>query len=127
MRKVILTSEQKKYLKRNYGKKTLDEIGRKLNISAPTVKFKAVEMGLSVEDMTKKHSVWNDEQIGFLIENYPTTTLSDLSDKIGFSMPTIRKKAMELGLKRADDYDIRKFSGRFTRNYKHHQIREGEQ
>ena len=119
MRKVGLSSEQKMYLKRNYGKKTLDEIGRKLHISAPTVKFKALELGLEIQDVTRKRSSWSEQQIKCLIENYPTTTLSDLVDKIGFSMPTIRKKAIELGLKRAEGYSVRNFNNRYVSNYKH--------
>ena len=118
MRKVELNNEQKKYLKKNYGKKTLDEIARKLHISAPTVKFRAIEMGLVVEDSTKKHAVWSDAQIKCLIDNYPTTTLSDLVDKIGFSMPTIRRKAIELGLKRDESYDRKQFNRRYVINYK---------
>ena len=128
MRRVELTEEQIKYLRKNYGHKTLEELARHFGVSAPTVKFRAMEIGLkSAKVFPKRDSVWSEEQINLLKELYPTSALIDLSEMIGFSQPTIRKKAIELGLKKEDGYDIRKFNGRYIRDYKHCQRRVGEQ
>lgn len=119
MKRIELTEEQIRYLRKNYGTKTLEEIARHLCVSAPTVKFRAMELGMEEKRVvTKRNIEWNERQISILVDLYPTTTLSDLSDKIGLSQPTIKKKAIELGLKRADSYDKKQFNNRYVSKYK---------
>ena len=118
MRKVTLDKDKKAYLKRWYGKKTLDEIGEHIGLTAPTVKIKAIELGLHGKRVSTRIT-WTDEQLEYLKDNYPDMSLSDLSEHIGMSGPTIQRKALELGLKRSEEYDKSSFNRRYVKRYKH--------
>lgn len=104
------------FLRLNYGDLTLEDIGRVLGCSFTTVRMKAIEIGL-VHRQACRAAVWTDSQIACLKENYPTTTLADLAQLIGYSGVTIQKKAKELGLRRADGYRVQNFNRRYVRDY----------
>ena len=96
---------------------TLEEIGRAIGVSFTTVRLKAIALGLSIQSVRFKCK-WSDEQLEWLKENYPTKPLCDLAQHIGYSIPTVQKKALELGLKRSDDYNKKKFYRRYVKDYK---------
>lgn len=47
--------------------------------------------------------IWDDEQVEYLIEHYPTTTVTELTKHLPFTDNQIRKKASLLGLKKSSD------------------------
>ena len=110
------TDEMLDFLKDNIGHMAYDDIAMKLGISHTTIRKKARQLGLVHPKMTTA-SQWSQEQIDYLIKNYPTHTLGDLATGTGFSIGTVRNKAKELGLKRAEDYDYKKFYRRYISKY----------
>ena len=104
-------------LTESFGIISLDDIGRRLGVSSTTVRMKAIELGLEKKS-SLRYCKWTDKQIEYLKENYPTEPLSDLSLAIGFSYGTIQRKAQELGLKRAEDYDRNAYNRRYTKKYR---------
>ena len=50
--------------------------------------------------MTKKPTIWNDAKIKRLKELFPTASNDDIAEELGMSVPTLKKKAYELGLKK---------------------------
>lgn len=50
--------------------------------------------------MCRTAIIWNKEKETFLKENYATTANRKLADSLGVSVPSIKKKARELGLKK---------------------------
>jgi transposase len=50
--------------------------------------------------MSKTATIWNEENERSLVERYGTTTNRTLATSLGVSVPSIKKKARELGLKK---------------------------
>ncbi|MEZ7675861.1 hypothetical protein O3603_11130 [Prevotella sp. 20925_1_30] len=50
--------------------------------------------------MSKTTTIWNEEKEQFLKENYAFKTNGNLAKHLGFSVPSVKKKAYELGLKK---------------------------
>ena len=50
--------------------------------------------------MTKKPTIWNDAKIKRLKELFPKASNDDIAEELGMSVPTLKKKAYELGLKK---------------------------
>ena len=117
MNKITLTEEQERFLRENYEKMPLDDIAAEICVSAPTVRMKAIALGLKKNAEVRKCK-WTKEQLAWLRKNYPNKTLSDCAQHIGYSVPTIQKKALELGLKKSKDYSVKKFYRRYVKDYK---------
>ena len=117
MNKITLTKAQEDFLRENYEKMTLDEIAAEICVSAPTVRMKAIALGLKKNAEVRKCK-WTKEQLAWLRKNYPNKPLCDLADHLGYSFPTIRKKALELGLKKSENYSVKKFYRRYVKDYK---------
>ena len=49
--------------------------------------------------MSKTTTIWNEEREQFLKENYAYKTNGNLANRLGISVPSVKKKAYELGLK----------------------------
>lgn len=50
--------------------------------------------------MSKTTTIWNEEKEQFLKENYAFKTNENLAKHLGISVPSVKKKAYELGLKK---------------------------
>lgn len=50
--------------------------------------------------MSKTTTIWNEEKEQFLKENYAFKTNGNLAKYLGISVPSVKKKAYELGLKK---------------------------
>lgn len=50
--------------------------------------------------MSKTTTIWNEEKEQFLKENYAFKTNANLAKHLGISVPSVKKKAYELGLKK---------------------------
>ena len=50
--------------------------------------------------MSKTTTIWNEEKEQFLKENYAFKTNGNLAKHLGISVPSVKKKAYELGLKK---------------------------
>lgn len=111
----VWKEEEIALLKEN--KLPFNDIAMKLHISASVVCKKAKELGIVHTRQFNGYCKWSQEQIDYLKENYPTKPLIDLAEVIGFSAPTIRRKAQELGLKRAENYDVKNFIRRHVNAY----------
>jgi len=105
------------FLKKNYGDMSLDDIGFALGISHSTVRHKASELGLGSTN-ARKLCQWTEDKVEYLKAHYDTDTLWDISRHVGFSVPTVKKKADELGLRRPDTYRPSDFNRRYVKDYK---------
>lgn len=111
------TEDEIGFLKKNYGDLSLDDIGFALGISHSTVRLKAIEIGLENRN-ARRVCEWTEERVGYLKDHYDTDTLWDISQHVGFSVPTVKKKADELGLRRPDTYRPSDFNRRYVKDYK---------
>lgn len=50
--------------------------------------------------MSKTATIWNEEKERALVERYANTTNRTLATSLGVSVPSVKKKARELGLKK---------------------------
>lgn len=50
--------------------------------------------------MSRIATIWNDDKINFLVENYAHTSNRKLANTLGMSIPSVKIKARELGLKK---------------------------
>ena len=114
---IIWTDEMLDFLKENVGKMAYDDIAIKLGISHTTIRLKAKQLGLVHQKMSMT-AKWSQEQLDYLIKNYPTSTIGDLATAIGFSEGPVKNKVKELGLKRSPDYSYKNFYRRYTSKYK---------
>ena len=61
--------------------------------------------------------VWTDEMIQTVRDLYPTTPSCDIADMLGMSDDTVRRKAIELGVKHDENFKTQNFRGRYTRRH----------
>ena len=112
------TVEEIAYLKSHYKHETYDVMGRALCLSSSTVRMKCIELGCVRPVYGRKSFVWSAEQLDYLCAHYPHESSIDIADHLGYSYYTVEKKAKSLGLKKSDDYDVRKFQFRYVRGYR---------
>lgn len=62
--------------------------------------------------------IWTDEAVDILRRLFPTKPSNDIADIIGCSDCAVRVKAKQLGLKKVDGWNIKKFRYRFVAHYK---------
>lgn len=105
-------------LKENFDRMTFDELAVILKVSETTVRHKAAEMGMK-RGAGRTVCVWTDEKVEYLKAHYDTDTLWDIAQVVGFSCPTVKAKAMQLGLKRPNTYNRNIFTRRYVKDYKH--------
>ena len=105
------------FLMENYGNMCLEDIARAVYASTTTVRNKAIELGIH-HPQGKRPTQWSKEQLDYLVKRYPTDPLSDIAAHVGFSSPTVKKKAIELNLSRAPGYDVRNFRDRYVSQYR---------
>ena len=96
---------------------SFNDIALKLGVSPTAVSAKAKSLGITHTRTQFNTLQWSQEQIDYLKEHFPTTPYSDLALEMGFSIPTIKRKVEELGLKRAKDYNVQKFIHRYVNSY----------
>ena len=61
---------------------------------------------------------WTPEKLAYLRNHFPYEPAQDVADVLGISFTTVRLKAIELGLKKADGYNKNQFHCRFVKGYK---------
>lgn len=120
-KKLIWEPEHIEFIRDNIDHMSFEKMGDVLGVSFTTVRLKAVELGIH-RSTSIRCIRWTEEQLNYLREHYPTTPLCDLSPVLGCSEETIRRKAHDLGLKRAEDYTKSKFYGRYVKKYKQEKI-----
>lgn len=116
-RKLVWEQSDKDCLIENYHKMRLSELAKILGISITSMVKMAKELGLTRTPMTTKKS-WEDEEIEYLKANYPNMPLDDLREVLPYSIPTIARKARELGLKKDENYSRGRYTGRYVNRYK---------
>ena len=116
-RKLVWEQSDKDCLIENYHKMKLSELAKMLGISITSMVRKATELGLTRSSMTTK-KFWKEEEIQYLKDNYPTMPLDDLREVLPYSVPTIARKARELGLKKDESYSRGSYTGRYVNRYK---------
>lgn len=110
------------FLKEFFFVRTNDDLAKVFKCSAPTVSAKARELGLGEKNrggVNRMTYVWSDEDVEYLKGHFPYEPASDIADVIGISYPCVLKKARELGLKKSEGYDPRRFNNRYVGGYKH--------
>lgn len=112
------TTEEIAYLKSHYMDESYEVMGVALCLSSSCVRTKCIEIGCKRRFDGRKAFVWSAEQLDYLRAHYPHESGIDISAHLGYSYYTVEKKAKELGLKKADDYDVRKFQFRYVRGYR---------
>ena len=118
MNKHNWTNEEIAYLKSHYMDESYEVMGGSLCLSSSAVRAKCIELGCMRPAYTRKAFVWSAEQLDYLRAHYPHESAIDIADHLDYSYYTVEKKARELGLKKADDYDVRKFQFRYVRGYR---------
>ena len=116
-RKLVWEQSDIDCLIENYHKMKLSELAKILGISITSMVKKATELGLTRSSMTTK-KFWKEEEIQYLKDNYPTMPLDDLREVLPYSVPTIARKARELGLKKDENYSRGSYTGRYVNRYK---------
>ena len=111
------SEEEISYLRDNYGKVAMEDIGRRLGISHTTVRLKALELGLATAHV-RNRCEWTKEKVDYLRRNYHKEADVDLAMHIGFSPGTIYRMANRLGLKKSDKFDKRGFQRRYVKEYR---------
>lgn len=118
MKRLDLTEDEIDFIRRNIGVMPLEDIGRAIGISHTTVRVKAIKMGLYKPYRFNGHE-WTDSEVAYLREHYETMPDSDISDALGISPGTIKRKALEMGLSKQKSHIAKKFFRRYVRNYTH--------
>ena len=113
------TELELKYLRDNAGRISYADMGLSLRMSEYAVRCKVIELGLPRRKPNREAREWSDEEIAYLVEKYPFTTLTDISDALGICYATVCNKAKELGLKRSKDFGPHVWRDKYIRNYKH--------
>lgn len=62
--------------------------------------------------------VFDDEELAYIREHFPTDASCDIAENLGVSYPVIIRAAKEMGLKKSEDYSSEKFRFRHVRKYK---------
>ena len=115
--KIEWTKEMEAYLLSHYEVMSLYDMGMHLGISVPSVSKKLHLMGI-MKDRGGKSRVWSEEELVYLREHYPFESMGDIADALKISPVMVRRKVLELGLKKSADYDPRKYYCRYVRSYK---------
>lgn len=97
------TEEEISFLKENYHNKTNEWLATKLNISCSSIMHKAYRLKLHKSDY-KKTSRWTEEDIKFLVDNYPNESNEYLSKIFDKSPKAILNKANNLNLKKSQSH-----------------------
>ena len=67
--------------------------------------------------------IWTEANVEILKSMFPTYPAQDIADAIGCCcQDTVRKKARELGLTKADGYSRDNFKGRFTHKGRYREV-----
>ena len=61
--------------------------------------------------------IWTEEALQTIRDLYPTTPSNDIADMLGVSDDTVRRKAIELGVKHDENFKTQNFRGRYTRRH----------
>lgn len=114
--KITWEPDDEAYLREHIATDSLDDIGMHFGISAPTVSFKAREMGL-VNPRKVRPREWTKEETDYLVFHFPNECGRDIADHLGVSSTLVCRRAKELGLKKSAGYDRRRYNKRYVRDY----------
>lgn len=92
------TDEEREYLRLNWGKKGSLICGELTGHSRAAVRQKAKEFGLT--RTTGARSLWKDEEIRYLKENYADTTIKDMAFSLSRTQSSIANEMKKLGLRK---------------------------
>lgn len=106
------------YLRTHYEKETNDDMARHLGVSGATIGNKLRELGLSRPRCNPPHE-WTDAELSYLREHYANEPRCDIAYHLHLSDGTVKKKAIEMGLKKSASFSTASYAGRYVRNYKH--------
>lgn len=98
------TSEQTKYLIKNYKEKTYEEMSSVLNKTPKQIQSKVYILGLS----KRSDDWWSDYQIEFIKTYYQSLTYKEIGEKIGKSKSAVQSKIRKLGLKKVSYSNIKR-------------------
>jgi len=114
------THEEEMYLLTNYQTVTRADMAKHIGVSIPCLVSKLQRMGLV---LTKKaydnRRKWTREELEYITERFPHESAGDIGDHLGVSDTSVRHKALEMGLKKAPDYDRNRYNKRYVRNYRY--------
>jgi predicted transcriptional regulator len=114
------THEQEVYLLSHYQTVTQADMAKELGVSIPSVSKKLRDLGIVIgSGLKSKKRPWSEYELNYLMEHFPHESAVDIGEHLGISNVMISNKAREMGLKKAPDYDRRKYDFRYVRNYKH--------
>lgn len=114
------TQGQVDYLLAHYKDESMFELGVRFGCSAPTVSKKLRSLGIDIGKGSKSmRRVWSDEEIEYVKAHFADESAVDIGEHLGISDVMVRKKALELGLKKSDGYDKKRYYYRYVKNYKH--------
>ena len=89
------TSNETKYLKRNYKKKTYREIGIELGMTTNAVFHKAIRIGLKLREAPRR---WTKEEDEYIRQNYRKIPSREIAQKLNRGVDSIINRAGPLGI-----------------------------
>lgn len=101
MKKRTWTQEEIDYIRENYGKISGQEIADHLGINRRLLVTEAQRHGIR----SPRNRDWKSSDLRILRERFPTGDLSQLSKDLGRTLPAIKAKARQLGLRRKKEMD----------------------
>lgn len=117
-KKLVWEREDLDFILSNYMDMSLEDMGRRLSVSPPTVSKKLKELGVRKPKYKGCH-VWTDYELDYIRSHYADSPLIDVADHLNLSPSLVKKKSIELGLKKSPHYTTRAYHNRYIRNYKH--------
>lgn len=73
--------------------------------------------------MSMQKIVLTTEQERYLREHFPTEAACDIAEHLHISDTTVRNIAREMGLKKSESFDPRRFHNHIVKTYKHERYR----
>ena len=123
-KKITWTQEQEEYVLTHYKEESNMDMGTKLGVSAPYIAGRLRTNGIvRCRESRTPRKQWTEYEVSYIREHFPHETAGDIADHLGTSDTMVLKKAREMGLKKAPDYDPRHFGGRYVRNYKNNIVK----
>lgn len=98
----IWTNDTIELLRRKYPTEKNVVIANALHVSVCTLRWKARQLGL-IKAKSRKQIFWTAENTAFLISNFPCRRTTDIAMNLGVSISSVRRKAHELGLEKAQE------------------------
>ena len=123
--KIEWTEEMLSYLRDNYKTMCYEDMGYHLGISHSTVRLKCVELGYFRKHGGVRKVFWSESDIAYLREHFSDMPACDIAIHLRKQACMVTAKAKELGLRKREGWKTSDYCGRYVKNYRNYEGREG--